>query len=91
MESINETKYVLALGTQVREEDFGLLFYQMNGPRLHFVASGSLLREDFFRGEMTLEAWMDTLTGQPGKKAQETEAISQALKQLTRKGVIVEC
>jgi len=84
-------RYTLAAGTQVREEDFGLLFYQMNGPRLHFVACGSLLREAFFRGQMTLASWMDTLAGLPDQKIQEAGAISGALKQLTRKGVIVEC
>jgi putative mycofactocin binding protein MftB len=85
------SKYRLAAGVQVREEDFGLLFYQMNDPKLHFLASGKILGEDFFQGEMTLYAWMERDTGQPGMKVQTAEAIGKALKQLTRKGVIVEC
>ena len=48
-------KYKLAPGSQVREEDFGLLFYTQQGPGLHFVSSGDLLGEDFFLGRQTLE------------------------------------
>jgi putative mycofactocin binding protein MftB len=84
-------RYTLAKGTQVREEDFGLLFYQKNGPRLHFVASGSLLSEDFFIGKMTLEEWMGASDGLPDNRVQAAEAVGRALEQLTHKGVIVEC
>ena len=84
-------RYTLGAGTQVREEDFGLLFYQMNGPRLHFVASGNLFTEDFFRGKMTLEAWMDAREGLPENKPQVAKAFAEALQKLTQKGVIVEC
>lgn len=84
-------RYTLANGTRVREEDFGLLFYQMNGPRLHFMASGYFLKESFFQGEMTLEAWVDRLTGTQEGKNQEAGALGRALEQLKNKGVIVEC
>ena len=84
-------RYKLAHGTQVREEDFGLLFYQMNGPRLHFVASGNFLDAEFFQGEVTLEDWMDSLTGIRAAKVQALEALTKALKHLTHKGVVVEC
>ena len=84
-------RYALARGTQVREEDFGLLFYQMNGPRLHFVASGGLLGEEFFRGDVTLAAWLDKLNVPPDRRPQEAAAVARALAQLIRKGVIVEC
>lgn len=84
-------RYTLAKGTQVREEDFGLMFYQMKGPMLHFVASGNFLSEEFFQGEMTLEAWMDTLTGTQENKVQKAEAVNKALEKLTHQGVIVEC
>jgi len=86
-----EKRYLLAKGTQVREEDFGLLFYQMNGPRLHFMASGSLLREEFFQGEMSLETWMDALTDPQEQKVQAVASLGRALKQLAQKGVIIEC
>ena len=54
-----EVKYKLAPGARVREEDFGLLFYSMHGPKLYFLASGSLLPETFFEGRISLEAWID--------------------------------
>ena len=84
-------RYKLATGTQAREEEFGLLFYQMNGPRLHFMASGSLLRGEFFQGEMTLSEWMDVLKGPKEESVQAVEALGRALVQLTHKGVIIEC
>ena len=43
-----ERRYKLAPGTQVREEDFGLLFYTMRGPRLFFLKCGRLLEPGFF-------------------------------------------
>ena len=84
-------RYRLAAGSQVRDEDFGLLFYQMIGPRLHFVACGRLLTEDFFQGTMTLAAWFDSIAGDREQKRPASEAIARTLKQLTLKGVIVEC
>jgi len=84
-------RYTLAVGTQVREEDFGLLFYQMSGPKLHFVASGTLLSEDFFNGKKTLEEWMRIPERASQDRVGEIDAISRALEQLKHKGVIVEC
>ena len=52
------SRYKLNYGSQVREEDFGLLFYKMQGPRLYFVSSSDLLPPDFFNGDMTLEEWL---------------------------------
>lgn len=34
---------------RVRQEGFGLLFYDSRGPRLLFAATGSLLHPDFFK------------------------------------------
>ena len=50
-------RYRLAPGTQVREEDFGLLFYTKKGPRLFFLKCGRLLELDFFKGEASLAQW----------------------------------
>jgi len=83
--------YKLAAGTQVREEDFGLLFYQMVGPRLHFVATGNLLKEDFFLGEMSVGEWIGTMTGNQQKNEREAKAVAKALRRLVVKGVVVEC
>ena len=84
-------KYRLCSGTQVREEDFGLLFYTMAGPRLYFLSSGDLVNCDFFLGASTLEEWIggnidrDSL---PGARISELEA---SLHRLMEEGVIAEC
>ena len=44
--------------TEVRKEDFGLLFYTMTGPRLYFLSSGESLDPDFFEGRITLDQWV---------------------------------
>lgn len=88
---ITETRYILAPGTQVREEDFGLLFYTMGGPRLYFLSSGSLLDSSLFQGELTLEQWAKQQTDQgPVPKSQVLE-LRKTLNQLKEKGVILEC
>jgi putative mycofactocin binding protein MftB len=80
-------KYKLAPGTQVREEDFGLLFYTMKGPRLYFLSCGSLLESGFFKGQ---EGLGDRLKG---KGLSQTRALSlrSSLDQLKEKGVLLEC
>lgn len=42
------TRYVLHPDCRVRREEFGLLFYDLRGPKLLFVASGDLLEPDAF-------------------------------------------
>jgi putative mycofactocin binding protein MftB len=78
-----QKKCKLASGTQVREEDFGLLFYTMQGPRLYFLTCGSLLESGFFRGEAGLGDWLK------GKCLSEARALSlkSSLDQLEAKGV----
>jgi putative mycofactocin binding protein MftB len=82
-----DKKYGLSPGTQVREEDFGLLFYTMNGPRLYFLRCGSLLESDFFKGEISLARWLER------RCPSEAEALSleNSLARLKAKGVILEC
>lgn len=86
METITESRYILAPGIQVREEDFGLLFYTMAGPRLYFLSSGNLLDSHFFQGKLTLEQWakQDSVA-----KFQALE-LEKALYHLREKGVILE-
>ena len=83
-------KYVLASGTQVREERFGLLFYTMHGPRLYFLSSGQLLDSSFFQGELTLDQWV-RLKDEEISPEGRMEGIKKVLEQLKGKGVIVEC
>jgi putative mycofactocin binding protein MftB len=85
------TRYVLAEGTQVREEDFGLLFYTRSGPRLFFISSGDILDDNFFQGKATLDQWIKlrrTLLSIPDSS---TAKLQGALEQLAEKGVIHEC
>lgn len=83
-------RYKLAPGTQVREEDFGLLFYSMAGPRLYFLGSGDLLSASFFKGELTLEQWLEACAG--AEKAPATiQRMVRGLKPMIEKGVILEC
>lgn len=82
-------KYKLAAGSQVREEDFGLLFYRMNGPRLYFISSGELLSPEFFKGEMTLEEWLNE-RHEDGLYESGLSGLKNILGQLCEKGVIIE-
>ncbi len=84
-------KYTLAFGTQVREEDSGLLFYTMTGPRLFFLSSGDLLDDHFFQGEFTLEQWSRRPANQEPIPESQLSGLKESLNHLNEKGVIVEC
>ena len=83
--------YTLSSGTQVREEDFGLLFYTMRGPRLYFLGSGGLLKEDFFFGKISLADWLAHNAGAVSTNDQQANSLAGALKKLQEKGVLIEC
>jgi putative mycofactocin binding protein MftB len=91
MDQKNEVKYKLAPGTQVREEDFGLLFYTMNGPRLYFLASGNLLSDGYFLGEKTLKQWMANHPPHGTGNLTRLAGLTRALDLLAQKGVIFAC
>ena len=88
---ISEKKYMLSPGTQVRQEDFGLLFYTMKGPRLYFLPLKQWIDPSFFQGRHTLNQWME----EKGIKSRITschfENIETGLEKLSDKGVILEC
>jgi putative mycofactocin binding protein MftB len=86
-----ETRYKLAPGSQVREEDFGLLFYTMAGPRLYFLSCKGLLNGDFFKGDLTLESWIHQHND--GNTVSKTlmQSLKNNLNQLQAKGVIIGC
>jgi putative mycofactocin binding protein MftB len=92
---MSEARYRLAPGTQVRQEDFGLLFYTMKGPRLYFLSSGPWLSPDFFDGAHPLFEQMARHSPAIGRKAESLHSVGRSLgRQLARlceKGVIVEC
>lgn len=91
MKPKKDPKYVLASGTQVREEKFGLLFYTMHGPRLYFLSSHDLLDGEFFRGECTLDQWIRLKKEEGSVPEERIRGIKTSLDQLREKGVIVEC
>ena len=84
-------RYKLAPGAQVREEEFGLLFYHRAGPRLYFLNCGPLLDEHFFAGEFTLEKWMDRNTAGVSITPSKILSLKKNLDKLKKKGVILEC
>jgi putative mycofactocin binding protein MftB len=87
-----EPRYKLAQGSQVREEDFGLLFYTMAGPRLYFLSCAGLLDRYFFNGELTLEKWMrHNNRGRDAVSKALMLSLINSLHQLKEKGVIIEC
>ena len=87
---MNQTRYRLNHGSQVREEDFGLLFYKMTGPRLYFVSSCDLISPDFFSGEMTLEEWIVKKYEDTPDKVRLSK-LKDILDQLCKNEVIIEC
>lgn len=86
-----DTGYKLAFGTQVREEDFGLLFYTKSGPRLYFLTSGEMLDEDFFSGKFTLEKWMAQRKIKETVSKERLIELGNGLNHLREKGVILGC
>jgi putative mycofactocin binding protein MftB len=80
-------RYKLASGTQVREEDFGLLFYTMKGPKLFFLKCARLLEPRFFGGEVSLSQW----NTEHSLSERSSLGMERSLTQLKDKGVILEC
>ena len=69
---------------RVRQEGFGLLFYDSRGPRLLFAETGSLLSPDFFD---TVRAG-DELPA--GLSEQQRGALRKFVSQLLKKGFLRE-
>ena len=91
MNTTSASTYTLAPGTQVRNEEFGLLFYTMKGPRLYFLSSGQLLDETFFKGEYSLDQWLQIQNEEGAFSQDHVRDIKRNLDRLTEKGVILEC
>lgn len=69
---------------QVRQENFGLLFYDSRGPKLLFAETGRLLPADFFAADSRQAAHLATLGGR------ERDRVNSFLKQLGQKGFLHE-
>ena len=78
------SQYVLHPDCRVRREEFGLLFYDLKGPKLLFVASGDLLETDAFRpGGAAANALA-------GRSQPERRRLEGLLRTLVVKGFLLE-
>jgi putative mycofactocin binding protein MftB len=87
----SEKKYRLSSGTQVRQEDFGLLFYTMRGPRLYFLPLKDFIEPRFFTGKYSLSQWLEQKNKTIDVSGNAMGKIDKSLRQLCDKGVILEC
>ena len=85
MGTTENIKFKLASGSKVREEDFGLLFYSMHGPRLFFINCGKVISPEFFMGEHSLKQWIEK---HEKNTFSSTESLTNCLLSLAEKGVI---
>jgi putative mycofactocin binding protein MftB len=69
---------------RVRQEGFGLLFYDSRGPRLLFAETGSLLSPDFFAEARSRDELPDHLT------ASQQQQIRKFMTQLLERGFLRE-
>lgn len=81
--------YRLEAGVQVRNEVFGLLFYNYRGPRLYFVPSKDFLADTFFKGNESVAQLLDRLCEQmPWPREQIQNQLERTLDTLEHKGLI---
>ncbi len=78
------TQYVLHPDCRVRKEEFGLLFYDLRGPKLLFVETGDLLDPALFE---TGTASASALTG---ASKSERQRIERLLRTVADRGFIRE-
>jgi putative mycofactocin binding protein MftB len=83
--------YKVASGVQVREETFGLLFYNYQGPRLYFVPSKDLIPDVFFHGRQSVSELVESICSHNGwSRAGVQDRILQILEMLEERGLIDE-
>ncbi|MBI5248441.1 MAG: mycofactocin biosynthesis chaperone MftB [Desulfomonile tiedjei] len=83
--------YRLAGGVQVRREEFGLLFYDYRGPRLHFLPSKDLVDVQFFDGQKTHSELIESICAEHDwPKGLVSDKVNQILELLKTKGLIHE-
>ncbi len=69
---------------RVRREGFGLLFYDLRGPRLLFAETGDLIPVDFFEAPRGMDEFPD------GVSARQKTVLQKFVKQLLDKGFLRE-
>ena len=88
---LSDAVYLLKRGVQVREEKFGLLFYDYRGPRLYFVPTKDLIGDGFFQGKQSVNQLVESLCRQYGcPRELIRERVDQVLGLLEQKGLINE-
>jgi putative mycofactocin binding protein MftB len=83
-------RHKLAQGTQVREEDFGLLFYTRTGPKLFFLNCDYLISCDYFESNKTFDEWVQKQKGFSTYAKDRIIELKNSIKQLVSKGLIIE-
>ena len=84
-----DSLYRLAEGVQVRNEVFGLLFYDVKGRRLYFVPSKNMITDEFFEGKQRVTDLLDRLCAEmPWPRKWVHDQLEQILEKLERKGLI---
>jgi len=69
---------------RVRSEKFGLLFYDLRGPRLLFAETGALLEPDFFYGNEPVDAFLGRL------EKRDKNRVESLMVKLREKGYLSE-
>jgi putative mycofactocin binding protein MftB len=84
-----DSVYRLADGVQVRNEVFGLLFYDCRGPRLYFVPSKNMITDAFLEGKQRVGDLLDRLCAEmPWPREWVHDQLGQTLEKLEKKGLI---
>ncbi len=84
-----DSVYRLVEGVQVRNEVFGLLFYDIRGPRLYFVPSKNMITDEFFEGKQQVVDLLGRLCAEmPRPRKWVHSQLGQILEKLERKGLI---
>jgi len=87
----SETVYTLAEGVQVREEIFGLLFYDYRGPKLYFAPTRDMIGSDFFDGRQSMQQLIESIiTEHHWPRSQIEKQLDRVFKMLRQKGLINE-
>ncbi len=87
----SETFYTLAEGVQVRDEVFGLLFYDYRGPKLYFAPTLQLISSDFFDGHQSTHQLIETVIAEHRwPRHQIAKQLGRIFKMLKQKGLVHE-
>lgn len=87
-----ETFYNLADGVQVRQEVFGLLFYNYQGPRLYFVPSEDLIEDHFFTSSQSTGQLIESICSKHKNWPRQwiQDKVEHILEMLKGKGLVYE-